>query len=164
VPLQSALEQGRLADAFHLVRSVLGTYNPDSAYASLADWGGVPCWNCSCTTTEDDRYFCEGCDRDICSDCISSCKHCDRTRCSACISRCDVCNEACCRLCLTTSACSETALCKDCLRVCEGCSAEIAPDELDEDTKRCPACNAKQGQETPEAAELIPSPSSKGDF
>ena len=156
LPLQNALEQGRLADAFHLVRAVLENYNPDSAYVSLADWGGVSCWNCNSTTTDDDRSFCEGCDRDMCYDCISSCKHCDRTRCSSCMSRCDVCDEGCCRLCLTASACSDLSLCKDCLRVCQGCGAEVAPAELDEDTKCCPACQEAAVDSDTKTDELVP--------
>jgi hypothetical protein len=73
LPLQKALVQGRLTDAFHLIRSVLETYNPDSAYASLDDWEGISCWNCGYSTSEDDRCFCEGCDQDVCSDCTSMC-------------------------------------------------------------------------------------------
>ena len=144
MPLQKALEQGRLTDAFHLIRSVLETYNPDSAYTSLDDWEGVSCWNCGCSTSEDDRSFCEGCDRDVCYDCTSSCKQCDHMRCTSCQTRCDVCNEACCYRCLTTSACSELGCCKDCLRVCAGCSAEVAPGELDGETELCPTCREAQ--------------------
>ena len=152
LPLQKALEQGRLTDAFQLVLTVLGTYNPDSAYTPLADWGGVSCWSCGASANEDDRYFCEGCDQDLCSDCTVSCKHCDRTRCSSCLSRCDVCNEGCCRRCLTKSACSDVACCKDCLRVCEFCDAKVAPEELDEETQRCPACQqAATAAETDES-------------
>src|SRR5205823_4305613 len=37
-PLDRAVADGRLADAFLLVRSVLTTYNPASAYVPLAEW------------------------------------------------------------------------------------------------------------------------------
>lgn len=155
VPVQQALQDGRLADAFHLVRAVLETFNPSSAYAQMADWNGVACWVCGLTTSEDSRTFCEGCDRDVCEDCISSCKHCDRSRCSSCIGQCDVCDENCCRLCLTKSAVSEVMLCKDCLQVCEGCGAEVAPEEFDAAAKRCPACKSTQPMPLNETPELL---------
>lgn len=46
VPIQRALEQGRVADAFCLVRSVLTHYNPNSPYVSLDEWGGQDCYEC----------------------------------------------------------------------------------------------------------------------
>ena len=117
LPLQKALAQGRLIDAFCLICSVLETYNSGSAYVALEDWGGISCWNCSATANEDDNYFCDGCDHDMCNECMLSCKHCDSMRCSSCMGRCDVCNEPVCQLCVTTSACSELSCCKDCLCV-----------------------------------------------
>jgi hypothetical protein len=143
-PLRRALEQGRLADAFLLIRSVLGTYNPHSAYASLKDWDGVSCWNCGYIILEDDNCVCESCEHDTCSECISSCKTCDRMRCRSCQTQCDVCDEPCCLGCLRMSACSEMSCCADCLRACAVCSGEVAPSELDETTALCPTCLRKQ--------------------
>jgi hypothetical protein len=143
LPLKKALEEGRLIDAFHMIRSVLETYNPDSAHVSLSQWDGFSCWGCGSSTDRDESYFCESCAHDVCSDCTSFCKECDLMRCTSCQPRCDVCNEPYCRNCLTKSACSDLTCCKDCLRACAVCSAEVAPDELDEETKRCPACRDK---------------------
>jgi hypothetical protein len=62
---------------------------------------------------------------------------------------------------LTTSARSELSLCKDCLRACECCGAEVAPEELDAETKRCPECkDAEDDEEMPQDVKLIPSRSS----
>jgi hypothetical protein len=162
LPLQKALEQGRLTDAFHLIRSVLETYNPDSAYASLDDWEGVSCWNCGYSTNEDDRSFCEGCDQDVCGDCTSMCKSCDQVRCASCKTKCDVCNETCCQGCLTNSACSELSCCKDCLCACTECGAEVAKSEIDEEIDLCPTCceaKASAEAEKSKADESIPVPS-----
>src|SRR5262249_40832646 len=38
--IKAALSAGRLYDFFLLVRQILGTYNAESAYVSLADWKG----------------------------------------------------------------------------------------------------------------------------
>ena len=143
LPLQRALEQGRLIDAFCLIRSVLETYNSGSAYVALEDWGGVSCWNCSATTDQDSNYFCEGCDHDMCSECMLSCKSCDHMRCSSCMGRCDVCNEPCCRLCVATSAISELSCCNDCLCECTECGEKVASSEFDRATERCTTCQAE---------------------
>jgi hypothetical protein len=140
---------------------VLETYNSGRAYASLDDWESVSCSNCGYTTGEDDRSFCEGCDRDVCGECTSVCKHCDRVRCTSCRTCCDVCSETCCFRCPKTSDHSDLSCCKDCLRVCSGCGAEVASSEFEEDTVRCPTCCEAQ---TPEAEasendEPIPAPS-----
>lgn len=115
VPLTKALEQGRLVDAFVLLRSVLTTYNDASAYVTLDNWGGLPCWDCGVTMTEDDRSYCDGCNRDTCDDCMAMCRHCDRYRCMSCLSRCDDCRESCCAHCLTTPDSSTLSICPDCM-------------------------------------------------
>jgi hypothetical protein len=40
VPIRQALRQGRLLDFFIMVRQILRTYNPGSAYVSLDEWHG----------------------------------------------------------------------------------------------------------------------------
>jgi hypothetical protein len=60
---------------------------------------------------------------------------------------------------LTTSAVSDLECCKDCLRVCAGCNAEVAPEELDETTNCCPNCLVAE----PETGETNPVSSSPGD-
>ena len=153
VPLEKALEQGRLVDAFCLVRSVVETYNSGSAYVALDDWGGLSCWNCGYVVSDDDRYFCDCCEHDLCSDCSSSCQQCDRTLCSSCQTRCDVCEAPCCSRCLQTSACSELSCCANCLKACAVCEAEVASSELDEATGFCPTCQEAQTDREPEASE-----------
>jgi hypothetical protein len=46
VPIQRALADGRLADAFVLVRSVLTHYYAGSAYVALDVWDGLTCGDC----------------------------------------------------------------------------------------------------------------------
>ena len=156
IPLEKALSQGRLVDAFCLLRSVLETYNAGSAYVALEDWGGISCWNCGDVASEDDRYICECCDHDVCSECTSSCKECDRVYCSSCQTRCDECNEACCNRCLKTSDCSELRCCAECLKTCAVCEAEVAPSELAEETGRCASCQEKAIAQETDAEENAP--------
>jgi len=140
IPLQKALEQGRLVDAFCLLRSVLETYNAESAYTALKDWNGVSCWNCSYVADGDDVYFCEGCEHDVCQECTSNCEQCDRVFCSSCQTRCDECEAPCCLRCLKTSECSEMGCCAKCLKECPICGTKVASSELDDATERCPTC------------------------
>lgn len=92
LPIRRALEEGRLADTFLLVRSVLTHYNPDSAYVKLADWDsdGDTCNDCGC---RDDLSGCDRCGADHCSECLSSCAGCDNYVCSSCEDRCTQCEE-----------------------------------------------------------------------
>jgi hypothetical protein len=140
VPIAKALEQGRLVDAFCLIRSVLQTYNPDSAYQSLDDWDGISCWQCGATTNEDDRYTCDACNNDLCSECTLGCRQCETIYCTSCQTRCAECREPCCKVCLQTSACSELRCCSDCLQVCVLCECSVATSELDEETELCVTC------------------------
>lgn len=39
--IRLALRQGRLLDFFQIVRQVLSSYNPSSAYTKIADWSGA---------------------------------------------------------------------------------------------------------------------------
>ena len=145
-PLALALEQGRLVDAFCLIRSVLETYNSGSAHVSLENWEGVSCWNCGYEASGDDTYLCGCCEHDVCYDCTSSCNQCDRSYCSSCQTRCDVCEEPCCHRCLQKSACSEISCCAGCLRVCAVCEAEVAPSEFDKATARCLDCQEQEDE------------------
>jgi hypothetical protein len=61
LPIQRALEQGRLADAFCLVRGVLTHYNSGSAHVPLSDWGSRDCRECGCHVHTDDLSYCDRC-------------------------------------------------------------------------------------------------------
>lgn len=139
-PLRKALEQGRLADAFFLIRSVLMHYNVSSPYVPLEDWEGIGCEDCGRTVADDDRCSCDGCDQDFCDECMSSCVACDRSRCFRCLTRCDVCEEHCCSGCLQACAHSGRDCCPGCLQACASCGADVACDELSEESGLCPSC------------------------
>jgi hypothetical protein len=155
MPLEKALEQGRLTDAFQLVRSVLETYNPHSVHVSLDDWDATNCWECGCCTDTDDRYCCDCCDHDVCSDCTLSCPHCGLVRCRSCQTRCGACKEPCCSNCLKVLVSSSLRYCPSCRSACVRCDAEVGTNELDEETGLCPAC--LKAQPNPEAVTAVPS-------
>ena len=123
VPISNALRQGRLCDFFVLVRSVLGTYNPQSAYVELESWGGCSCHDCGYTMGSDDSYYCERCDNEYCDECMSICESCSTTQC---------------RNCLTCTELSNMCVCESCLMRCSGCDRLCTIDEVEEDL--CSAC------------------------
>lgn len=135
--LAASLRDGRLADSFLLVRSVLTTYNPRSAFAPLESWNGSTCSECDRVVVQDDRFSCEGCDADLCDECSGSCAVCSATRCGECLDRCPVCEDRCCPGCLTPTA-SDRAVCPGCRATCPACRAAVPADELDGETGRCP--------------------------
>ena len=113
VPIRQALQQGRLCDFFLLVRQVLQTYNPGSAYVKLQNWSGSRCQDCGYDC--DETLVCEGCENDICDDCCGGCSTCDSRCCSECRGRCHGCQRNHCHSCLSACAdCSET-FCEECL-------------------------------------------------
>jgi hypothetical protein len=128
VPIRAALAEGRLADFFTLVRCVLTTYNPASPYVSLDNWFGQPCHDCGDTVDEDDRFWCSGCDHDLCEGCISSCRSCDDSRCRNCLTDCPECEEP---------------VCSECLKHCKECGSSCCRSCLADGL--CPSCH-----ETPE--------------
>ncbi len=144
-PIKAALEQGRLADAFMLVRSVLRTYNSASPHIALKHWADTLCHDCECSLGEDEGSYCDACDHTYCTDCSESCHHCEATRCSECLSLCSVCDERCCSGCLSTPPESERRCCPSCLRKCTRCGTSTPKDELSE-AGLCSDC-----QETPAA-------------
>ena len=54
--IRSALRSGRICDFFLLVRSVLGEYNPQSAFITLANWDGTACYECGYTIGSGEVY------------------------------------------------------------------------------------------------------------
>ena len=126
VPLQRALADGRLLDAFTIAARVLATYNPESAYVALADWDGVPCADCADLVDRDDLQSCGSCGAELCSACGDRCGVCRDVACGACAERCPACDRPC---------------CASCRRACDGCHASLCEECLDEHD-RCPACVA----------------------
>lgn len=126
VPLRKALEQGRLCDFFTLITHILHTYNPDSPYARLDEWDGVPCYDCGRTITSEYRYTCQQCDLDFCDECSTSCYICDDTYCLGCGSLCHGCDHFVCRACVAQCQACKSHYCVDCLTdgLCETCIDE----------------------------------------
>jgi hypothetical protein len=139
VSIVKALEQGRLCDFFTMVTSILQTYNPDSPYVSLDDWQGISCYDCGCTVSGDDCYYCEYCDRDHCSQCSTYCQKCESTICLGCAYECPSCNEPVCQRC--TSKCKECGetFCTDCLDdegLCPDCEEQRKEDSDEEQQEK----------------------------
>ncbi len=145
--MQRAIGEGRLFDAFALIRSVLENYNPHSAFVTLADWLGFSCDSCGCRLDPDDRCACDRCGRDVCGECTSRCECCGVCECETCQGRCGVCEAHWCARRLVASARSSLRCCPNCLRTCSACGAEVASSELDEGAKQCEDCRAATGAE-----------------
>jgi hypothetical protein len=129
VPITNALKEGRIADAFILVRSVLLNYNPDSPYVSLENWSGRECGDCGRVANSDSMCFCDGCEKDVCEDCYSSC---------------DMCDQGCCHNCLEADNVSGNRCCSACRHTCAECDRTVDEDSFDHETDLCPGCLAKQ--------------------
>jgi hypothetical protein len=142
-PLERALDQGRLADAFCLMRSLLLTYNPRSPHVPLKGWAGTPCHDCDCSVAADELSCCLGCGNDYCDECLSMCRACRHTRCSGCLEDCAVCQQECCGNCLTRTAVSRRHCCPACRCSCPACKAVFAKDEAVEGSDLCPACRTR---------------------
>ena len=140
VPLQRALDDGRFPEAFLMIRAVLTTYNSGSPYVRLDQWSGVPCSDCGCRVSEDERYSCEACDNDSCDRCSGSCSRCMSSRCSNCMIECDLCHSSCCSGCLETTD-DERRICGSCFVTCV-CGGRV-PKDLIED-RLCPDCQPSE--------------------
>jgi hypothetical protein len=151
-PLERAVAEGRLAEAFLLVRSVLSAYNPHSPYVSLEEWDGVTCSDCGCQVDPEDRYTCQACEADLCGDCSASCAACSDPRCAGCLEPCAVCRADCCSACLEGTS-SGRAICPDCRAACDRCGAVMPTDELTAGSCRCPTCEQDQEEGEAEALE-----------
>ena len=127
VPMLAALSNGRICDAFLLIKSVLENYNPSSPYVSLSDWYGITCNDCGYTTNEEDSYYCESCGSTTCDECYSYCNCCEITRCRGCLSECPACEDLTCQSCLSPCAQCEKSVCTSCLdeNLCPSCKEEM---------------------------------------
>jgi hypothetical protein len=151
-PLERAVAEGRLAEAFLLVRSVLSAYNPHSPYVSLEEWDGVTCSDCGCQVDPEERYTCEACEAELCGDCLTSCAACSDPRCAGCLEPCTVCRADCCPACLEDTG-SKRSVCPDCRTTCDRCGAVMTTDELTAASRLCPACEQDQEEGEAEASE-----------
>lgn len=123
-PIRRALEQGRLLDFFLLVRQILETYNPGSAYESIDKWeSGLSCGDCGHRMSGDDSSGCGRCGRDLCDECVSSCGDCGDYYCPGCLSECNSCAELFCNGCLKSCEVCDKKLCGGCLTddLCSEC-------------------------------------------
>lgn len=131
IPIAAALREGRLADAFLAINSVLNTYNPASPYISLDDWEGIRCSDCESLVDDDHRYTCESCGSSVCDDC------------SAC---CDQCQNIFCRSCLETIEEPESKyLCRHCRAKCVECDQFAATEDIEDGL--CLQCFKQHQQE-----------------
>jgi hypothetical protein len=141
-PLEDAVKEGRLAEAFLMVRSVLMTYNPRSPYFPLEEWDGTPCGDCGDSVGPDDRSSCDACHATLCDSCVCSCAVCSDYRCPDCLSRCDGCRDGCCAGCLEVI--DSKSLCPSCIGTCAECDARVPAEDLDPDAKLCPDCHLSE--------------------
>jgi hypothetical protein len=156
VPIRIALTTGRLSEFFMLVRSVLQTYNADSAYVRLDDWDGVSCADCGELANPNDLCFCDGCEQDHCEDCIRCCVDCSQSGCRSCLKRSELTQEWVCSSC--------EASCNDCGKfcaaseltdrgLCDDCQAEAdAREEEEDDVEQAEPAPAAAPQEVAHAA------------
>jgi hypothetical protein len=115
--IRGALCNGRICDAFLMMRSVLLVYNPGSPHVSLDDWSGAPCYGCGYSVSEHDVYWCEACEENFCGECSDQCYRCNKTICKGCSTTCPVCEETACRSCMT--------ICPDCSEpICLNCQED----------------------------------------
>ena len=149
-PLERALADGRLGDAFALVRSVLENYNPRSPFVGLDEWDGTPCSDCGDRIGREESYFCSGCHSDLCDGCSSCCRSCDETRCCDCLEPCAACSNPTCSRCLDDVG--GQSVCPECRGTCTDCGAVALVSKLDR-LGLCEAC-ADPVPLTPEPEDL----------
>ena len=122
MPIQVALQEGRVCDAFLLINAVLHTYNESSPYISLDDWFGMACADCGYTTDEESIYRCENCEQHICDNCVGTCDGCDASFCQSCLEHtqnqylCPACRTICprCDDVVSASEVRELGMCRSC--------------------------------------------------
>lgn len=156
VTIRVALEQSRLCDFFTMVRSILNSYNPDSPYVSLDDWGGEPCYDCGYVASREDTYYCYYCEHDFCSECSTYCRLCEETICLGCSGECPYCEERVCKNCFSRCTECEELCCQSCLEesVCPNCKEEM---EKENEERECKITETNQdggpGQSEPSQTE-----------
>jgi hypothetical protein len=139
--IHKALVQGRLLDFFILVRQVLQTYNPGSAYVSLSRWnGGSDCSDCGYSMDEDESYGCSRCGNSVCGECRTTCEACDEWVCGGCSFPCHECEEAFCRNCLKPHPQTQALTCPSCLEKGDNLDDDETPasPEAEQSHEGCP--------------------------
>lgn len=136
--IAQALADGRLSDFFLLIRQILRTFNPDSAYATLEDWLGVNCDDCDDRIPEEDSCPCRQCGCLLCEFCLNTCQHCETHVCSSCLASCDNC---------------ESPMCPRCSQRCRECHGESCPVCLEDGM--CSRCLSTL-EEPPDALHISP--------
>lgn len=123
VPMRAALDTGRICDFFTLARAVLQTYNPNSAYVQLDQWGGEPCHDCGHLIDDEEGFFCESCEHNFCDSCTSYCRQCDTSACLGCLETCPHCEDRTCASCMKTCPQCNQSCCSGCLidELCPEC-------------------------------------------
>jgi len=135
IPIQKAIQQGRLCDFFMVISQILQTYNHCSPYVSLDNWQGVSCYDCGDAVSCDDSYYCEECEQDYCSSCIASCQICDAIACLGCSVECLDCRNLVCEQCSVECEDCHRKLCEDCVneeRLCISCQEQREVQENEE--------------------------------
>jgi hypothetical protein len=129
--IRRALTDGRWYDFFVIVRQILQTYNPGSAYISLEDWDGIECRDCGDTVDASDSDCCARCDHRTCRDCSSVCGGCDEVFCDECTSLCEGCDSRFCSGCLKKCDRCEEPFCDQCMKEnqCDDCLEEKKAEE-----------------------------------
>lgn len=141
VALHHAFRSGRLLDAFLIVRQILQTYNPDSAYASLGRSTGHSCCGCASDMEGDEGCSCEGCGENFCRGCTRSCGACGHSVCHDCSTICPDCGNRICPTCRTEIDAGRR-------RSCPACEDDATLDEEpDDDVAEAPT--ASESDRTP---------------
>lgn len=152
-PIEHALVDGRIGDAFLLIRSVLKTYNTRSAYVQLCEWDGLTCGDCGRRTDREVSSYCPICSSDLCENCSSCCRSCEETRCSGCLNPCESCRDYCCSGCLEKIESGE-AVCSSCRGICSDCNAVVLQSTLN-DEGQCESCAESEETSSPSVLETI---------
>jgi hypothetical protein len=143
----AALREGRIFDAFAVLRGVLMHYAEDSPYVRLDAWDGSSCDACGTTVPSGDTYFCGGCHSDVCDGCSSVCRCCEDVRCDGCLDPCPACRRRCCSACREATGPDDREVCPDCRKKCPDCEEEFVKDELHAESGLCDECREKRAQD-----------------
>lgn len=130
-PLKSAIQSGRLFDAFQIIQQTLATYNEESPYVSLDSWEGVTCYACGARSDADDADSCRFCQESVCNDCMDCCSRCSSSCCQSCLKTCGECDRCVCPGCLSECQSCFQSACRHCLTsgLCGRCHESIDDDQ-----------------------------------